>query len=1211
MKNSKRVITAPVYLFSAAAHSFHHLHPALDPITGRIAQQLYQQSNIAMQGFEATNLPDSSFDLAIGNVPFGDYALVDRRYDKHHFHIHDYFFAKTLDKVRPGGLVAFVTSKYTMDKQNPAVRKYIAQQAELLGAIRLPNTAFKANAGTDVTADILFLQKRERPIEIEPDWVHLGQTAEGITVNSYFVEHPKMVLGEMTTESTQYGHDTTCRPYPDRELADLLGEAVQIIHAEIPDYERDDLTQETEGAIPADSAVRNFSYTIHNGSVYYREDSLMLPQQLSDTARSRVKGMIDIRDCTRRLIELQTTDAPEDVFQQEQARLGRLYDTYTAKYGLLSDRANAVAFRDDGSYPLLCSLEVLDKDGKLERKADMFTKRTIRAHEPVSHVDSAADALAVSIAERARVDLVFMEQLSGLDRDRLIADLEGVIFRIPNTENPIRYVTADEYLSGDVREKLALARAAAADSPELEVNVRALEAAQPKDLTASEISVRLGATWIPPDVAQQFIFELLETPSWARSNIQVHYSRHTAEWNVTGKSINKNSIEARVTYGTERISAYHIIEQTLNLRTVRVFDTVLGDDGKEKRVLNPKETAIAQGKQEIIKAKFADWIWEQPERRERLCSIYNTLYNSTRPREYDGSHIRFAGMNPEVRLDTHQANAVARNLYGGNALFGHVVGAGKTYTMIAAAMESKRLGLSNKALFVVPNNIVGQFSSEFLQLYPSANVLMVTARDFEKQNRRKFCARIATGDYDGIVMAHSQFEKLPMSVEWQKNFLREQVDDIMDGISELKESRGDRLTIKQMERARKSIQTRIQKLNEQSRKDDMLTFEELGVDLLFVDEADLFKNLMLVTKMRNVAGIGQSSSQKASDLFMKTRYLDQLTGGRGVVFATGTPVSNTMAEMYTMQRYLQYDMLQNHGLEHFDCWASTFGETVTAMELAPEGTGFRMKTRFSRFYNLPELMNMFREVADIQTKDMLNLPTPTVHVRTVTAKPSQQQRDMVQGLAERAEKIRKREVNPHDDNMLLVTNDGRKLALDQRLINPLLPDAPGSKVNLCVENVHRIWQDTADKRLTQLVFVDLSTPKNDGSFDVYNDIKEKLLLRGIPANEIAFIHEADNEAKKQALFGRVRTGGVRVLLGSTAKMGAGTNVQNLIIASHDLDCPWRPRDLEQRLGRAAGTACNPGICPQPPGAVCFSGHILYPRAEFHLQEWVLHSPDFQ
>ena len=1136
----------------------------LDPITGRIAQQLYQNSNIAIQGFETTNLPDSFFDLAIGNVPFGDYALADRRYDKQHFHIHDYFFAKTLDKVRPGGVVAFVTSKYTMDKQNPAVRKYIAQHAELLGAIRLPNTAFKANAGTDVTADILFLQKRDHAIEIEPEWVHLGQTEDGIPINSYFVENPEMMLGEMTTESTRYGHDTTCRPYPDRDLTSLLAEAVQNINANIPDYERDDLAQETEAAIPADPAVRNFSYTIYNSGVYYRENSIMLPQEFSATARSRIKGMIGIRDSARRLITLQTEDAPDSEIQQEQAKLNRLYDTYTAKYGLLSDRANATVFREDGSYPLLCSLEVLDADGKLKAKADMFRARTIRPHVPVTHVDSSADALAVSIAEKARVDLVFMEQLSGKSEENLAMDLAGAIFQEPVSGE---WQTADEYLSGNVREKLAQAKEYADTNPAFEVNVKALEAAQPKDLTAAEISVRLGATWVPTEDIQQFVYELLKTPWHSQYNIKVHYSQYTAEWSITSKSMDKNSIEARLTYGTERISAYHILEQTLNLRTVRVFDTVIDNDGKEKRVLNPKETAIAQGKQEIIKAKFVDWVWEQPERRERLCGIYNTLYNSTRPREYDGSHINFVGMNPEIRLDAHQANAVARKLYGGNSLYGHVVGAGKTYTMIAAAMESKRLGLSNKALFVVPNNIVGQFSAEFLQLYPSANVLMVTARDFEKRNRRKFCARIATGDYDGIVMAHSQFEKIPMSVEWQEDFLRQQVDDINDGIAEMKEQNGERMTIKQMERARKSLQVKIQKLNDQSRKDDMLTFEELGVDFLCVDEADLFKNLMLITKMRNVAGIGQSDAQKASDLFMKTRYLDEITGGRGVVFATGTPVSNTMAEMYTMQRYLQYDTLKMRGLEHFDCWASTFGETVTAMELAPEGTGFRMKTRFARFYNLPELMNMFREVADIQTKDMLNLPTPTVHFRTVTAKPSEQQKAMVQSLAERAGKIRNREVDPRTDNMLLVTNDGRKLALDQRLINPLLPDFPGSKVNLCVENVHRIWQDTAEKRLTQLVFIDLSTPKDGIEFDVYHDIKEKLLLRGVPADEIAFIHEAKNEAQKQALFGRVRTGAVRVLLGSTAKMGAGTNVQNLIIASHDLDCPWRPRDLEQRLGR--------------------------------------------
>ncbi|MCL2301564.1 MAG: SNF2-related protein [Firmicutes bacterium] len=1169
----------------------------LDPITGRIARQLYQSANIAVQGFETTELPDSFFDLAIGNVPFGEYSVADRRYDKHKFHIHDYFFAKTLDKVRPGGVVAFITSKYTMDKQNPAVRKYIAQHAELLGAIRLPNTAFKANAGTEVTADIIFLQKRDRALEINPDWVHLGQTDDGITVNSYFTEHPEMILGEMVMESTQYGHDTTCRPFPDRDLADLLGEAVQNIHAEIADFERND-QPETEGAIPADPSVRNFSYTIYKSNIYYRENSIMVPQELSATAYSRIRGMIGIRDSARRLIEFQTGDMPENEIQREQARLGVLYDTFTAKYGLLSDRANAAVFRDDDSYPLLCSLEVLDKDGKLERKSDMFSKRTIRPHVPITHVDTAAEALTVSMAEKARVDLGYMSDLTGFSQEKLIGDLQGVIFRdLGNGQYSEReqwqmgaeeqqgaelyletreFVTADAYLSGNVREKLSFAYKLREMwtnnnlhglAEQITINIEALEAAQPKDLTASEISVRLGATWVPTDVVQDFIFELLEPGYWAQREVQVHYSQYTAEWNITGKSVDKHSIAARVTYGTDRISAYHIIEQTLNLRTVKVFDTVIDEDGKEKRVLNAKETAIAQGKQEIIKAKFLDWVWDDPDRRERLCGIYNSLYNSTRPREYDGSHIQFVGMNPEKHLDAHQKNGVARHLYGGNTLLAHVVGAGKTFTMVAAAMESKRLGLSHKGLFIVPNNIVGQFASEFLQLYPSANVLMVTAKDFEKQNRRKFCARIATGDYDGIVMAHSQFEKLAMSVEWQKDFLQRQVDDLAEGIADIKWQDGERVTVKAMERIRKSLQTKIQKLNDQDRKDDMLTFEELGVDLLFVDEADLYKNLMLVTKMRNVAGIGQTDAQKASDLFMKTRYLDALTGRRGVVFATGTPISNTVAEMYTMQRYLQYDTLVAHGLEHFDCWASTFGETVTAMELAPEGTGFRMKTRFAQFHNIPELMAMFREVADIQTADMLNLPTPKVNYHVIKAKPSEQQRDMVQGLAERADRIRKREVAPTEDNMLLVTNDGRKLALDQRLVNPLLPDVPGSKVNLCVENMFRIWQDTAAKRLTQLGFVDLSTPKDGIEFDVYHDVKEKLLLLGVPSDEIAFIHEAKNEAQKQALFGRVRTGAVRVLLGSTAKMGAGTNVQDLIKAMHDLDCPWRPRDLEQREGR--------------------------------------------
>jgi len=1158
----------------------------LDPVTGRIAQQLYQNNNIVIQGFEHAELPDSFFDLAIGNVPFGEYSVHDRRYDKHHFHIHDYFFAKALDKVRPGGIIAFITSKYTMDKQNPAVRKYIAQHAELLGAIRLPNNAFKANAGTEVTADIIFLQKRDRMIDIDPDWVHLGQADNGITVNSYFAEHPEMMLGTMSVESTQYGYDTTCQPFPDRDLADLLDRAAQSIHAEIPDYERDEPRRDfalEEESIPADPDVRNYSYTIVKGKVYYRENSRMVPQELSATARSRVKGMIEIRDCARKLIELQTENAPDDIIQREQASLNRLYDNYTAKYGLLNDRANATVFREDGSYPLLCSLEVLHEDRNLKAKADMFSKRTIRPHAPITHVDTAAEALTVSLGERARVDLDFMSQLTGLEHERLITDLEGVIFRLPNTAAPIQYVTADDYLSGNVREKLAQARAAQAalSDGSFDGNVRALEAAQPTDLTASEISVRLGATWVPPDVVKQFMFELLETGYWEKKSIQVHYSQYTADWSVTGKGMDKGNLAAEVTYGTKRLNAYYIIEATLNLRTVRVFDKEEGPDGKEKRVLNVRKTAIAQEKQEIIKAKFVEWIWDDPRRRDWLCGIYNSLCNATRPRTYDGAHLRFPGMNPEIRLDAHQVNAIARHLYGGNALFGHVVGAGKTYTMIAAAMEAKRLGLCHKAMFVVPNNIVGQFAAEFMQLYPSANVLMVTEKDFEKRNRRKFCARIATGDYDGIVIAHSQFEKISMSEAWQDRFIRDQIRDITNGIIEMKEQKGERVAIKAMERVKASLQTRLQKLHDRSRKDDVLSFEELGIDLIFVDEADCFKNLAFVSKMRNVAGISQGDAQKASDLFMKCRYLDAQTGGRGVVFATGTPVSNTMAEMYTMQRYLQYEALVARGLEHFDCWASTFGETVTAMELAPEGTGFRMKTRFSRFYNLPELMNMFREVADIQTADMLNLPTPKVRFHVVAAKPSEEQREMVQELAARAEKIRNREVNPKEDNMLLVTNDGRKLALDQRLANPLLPDFAVSKVNLCVENALRIWRDTTDKHLAQLVFIDLSTPKsgsprspqalwgdNDGvEFDVYHDIKEKLLLQGVPADEIAFIHDAKNEAQKQALFGRVRSGQVRILLGSTAKMGAGTNVQDLLIAIHDCDCPWRPRDLEQRAGR--------------------------------------------
>ena len=1161
----------------------------LDPITGRIARQLYQQNNISVQGFESTDLPDSFFDLAIGNVPFGDYSVADRRYDKHKFLIHDYFFAKALDKVRPGGVVAFITSKGTLDKQNPAVRRYIAQRAELLGAIRLPNTAFKANAGTEVTTDIIFLQKRDRAIETDPDWVHLGQggaaeresfspsggnersaardDADGIPINSYFVDHPEMVLGEMVTESTAYGHDTTCNPFPDRDLADLLDEAVQNIHAEITDYERDH-PQEDE-SIPADPSVRNFSYTICNGKIYYRENSRMVPQELSVTARSRVTGMIGIRDCTRQLIEWQTEGAPDEIIQREQARLNSLYDAYTKKYGLLSDRANGSVFREDSSYPLLCSLEILDEDGKLKAKADMFTKRTIRPNVPVTHVDTAAESLAVSIAEKARVDLAYMSELSGIRENDLIRELEGVIFFDCGTSSVNPYVTADEYLSGNVREKLKTAMEAQKAFPDgrYDSNIRALEASQPKDLTAAEISVRLGATWVPPEDIRQFIFELMGTPKWMRDDIKVGYSHITAEWGIEGWRLDRSNVKGTNTYGTRRKNAYEIIEATLNLRDVRVFDRGTDAEGREISVLNKKETTIAQAKQEAIKQAFQDWIWRDPNRRARLVQSYNERFNSTRPREYDGRHINFVGMNPEISLRPHQVNAIARILYGGNTLLAHEVGAGKTYEMVAAAMESKRLGLSHKSMIVVPNHIIEQFAAEWLQLYPSANILVATKKDFETRNRRKFCGRIATGDYDAVIIGHSQFEKIPMSTEFQRRVLQDQLNEILWGIEEAAKEKGERFTVKQLEKTRKSIEAKLKKLNDQSRKDDVVTFEQLGVDRVFVDEAHNYKNLFLFTKMGNVAGIAQTEAQKSSDLFMKCRYLDEQTGGRGVVFATGTPISNSMVELYSIMRYLQYDTLERNELHHFDAWASTFGETVTAIELAPEGSGYRAKTRFAKFYNLPELMAIFREVADIQTADMLNLPVPKANFHIVNVPPSDLQKEMVQGLAERAEKVRKKAVDPRTDNMLRITNDGRKLALDQRLMNPMLPDHPDSKVNACVKNVYDIWERTAEKRSAQLVFCDLSTPKGDGSFNVYDDIRAKLIARGVPEAEIAFIHDADSEVKKKELFAKVRAGTVRVLLGSTAKMGAGTNVQDRLIALHDLDVPWRPSDLAQRLGR--------------------------------------------
>jgi len=1157
----------------------------LDSITGRMAKQLYQQASIAVQGFEETNLPDSFFDLAIGNVPFGSYGVADKKYDKYKFYIHDYFFAKTLDKVRPGGIIAFISSKGTMDKQNPEVRKYIAQRAELLGAVRLPNNAFLANAGTEVTTDILFLQKRDRVIDIEPDWVHLSTTEDGVPINQYFAANPDIVLGTMAFDDRMYGNqsETTCIPYEGADLSELLREALENVHAEITEYELDDVTEQADTSIPADPNVRNFSLCLVDGEIYYRENSRMNKVEVSVTAANRIKGMIAIRNCVRELIEYQTEDYSDEIIREQQRKLNRLYDDFVAKYGLLSSRGNNMAFSDDSSYCLLCSLEILDENGELERKADMFTKRTIKQRTVVTHVDTATEALAISIAEKACVDLDLMQSLTGLSQEQLVKDLEGVIFRSLGEQDPAHvpkdffdisrcpFVTADEYLSGNVRNKLRLARGLAQMRPDLAAqiapNITALEAVQPKDLDASEIDVRLGATWLPPEVVKDFIFEHLETPHMYRRYIDVFYSSYTANWNVKGKGDDRSdNIKANVTYGTKRINAYKIIEETLNLRDVRIFDTVY-EDGAEKRVLNKKETAIAQQKQETIKEAFQSWIWKDPQRREQLTRLYNDRFNSIRPREYDGSHIRFTGMNPEITLRKHQVDAVAHILYGGNTLLAHCVGAGKTYEMTAAAMENKHLGLCNKSMFVVPNHLTEQWAGEFLQLYPSANILVATKKDFETKNRKKFCARIATGDYDAVIIGHSQFEKIPISAERQKRQLQEQIAEITNGIQELKEERGERYAIKQLEKTKKTLKLKLDKLNDTSRKDDVVTFEELGIDRLFVDEADFYKNLFLYTKMRNVAGLSQTEAQKSSDMFAKCRYLDELTEERGIIFATGTPISNSITEMYTMQRYLQYKALRINGLQHFDCWASTFGETVTAIELAPEGTGYRAKTRFARFYNLPELMNMFKEIADIKTADMLNLPVPKANYHNVAVKPSEFQQNMVAKLAERAERVRNRMVEPNEDNMLKITNDGRKLALDQRLANPMLPDHEDSKVNACVGNVFRFWRENRDKSLTQLVFCDLSTPKGDGNFNVYDDVKQKLVFQGVPADELAFIHNADTETKKKELFAKVRKGQVRILLGSTFKMGAGTNVQDKLIALHDLDCPWRPRDLEQRSGR--------------------------------------------
>ena len=1141
----------------------------IDSLTGRIAKQLYQKANIAIEGFEKTNLPDDHFDVVLGNVPFGEIRVNDSRYNAQKFLIHDYFFAKALDKVRAGGVVMFITSKGTMDKASPEVRKYIAQRAELLGAIRLPDNTFKANAGTEVTSDILILQKRDRVMDIEPDWVHLDTDENGVTMNRYFVEHPEMVLGEIKMENTRFGtFEPVCKARKDIPLSELLSNAVQRINGEIPELDNrvDEISDEQELSVPADPNVRNFSFTLVDGRVYFRENDRMQPASVSMTAENRIKGLIQIRDCVRKLIEYQTDDYPEEMIRTEQENLNRLYDVYTAKYGLINSRGNYLAFASDESYFLLCSLEVLDDEGNFKRKADMFTKRTIKPHREVTSVETASEALALSIGEKARVDLPYMEQLTGKTQAELVQDLQGVIFKVPNCEH-VSYVAADEYLSGNVRNKLTVADLAAKNDPELAVNVEALEKVIPKDLSAAEISVRLGATWIPQEDIQRFVMELLTPSSYAAGRLKVRYTPINGDWFIENKSSDMGNVKADSTYGTKRASAYRIIEDTLNLRDTRIFDYVYDEHGNKKAVFNAKETTAAQAKQEVIKQAFQDWIWKDPERRNRLVRYYNDTFNSVRPREYDGSHITFGGISPEITLRPHQVNAIAHILYGGNTLLAHKVGAGKTFEMVAAAQENKRLGLCQKSMFVVPNHLVGQWASEYLRLYPSANILVTTKRDFETGNRKKFCGRIATGDYDAVIIGHSQFEKIPMSIGRQREQLEKQLDDIEHGIDDVQASKGEQFTVKQLMKTRKAIKTKLEKLNDTKRKDTVIDFEQLGVDRLFIDESHFYKNLYLYTKMRNVGGIAQTEAQKSSDLFMKCRYLDEITGNRGTVFATGTPVSNSMVELYSVQRYLQYDTLAQNGLQHFDSWASTFGETVTALELAPEGTNYRAKTRFAKFYNLPELMQMFREVADIQTADMLKLPVPKVNYHNIKTKPSEIQTEMVASLAKRAEKVRARLVEPNIDNMLKITNDGRKLALDQRMIDPMLPDDPESKVNACVDNVYRIWEEHADTKATQLVFCDLSTPKNDGTFNVYDDMREKLIARGIPAEQIRFIHEATTNAQKKELFGKVRSGEVRVLFGSTPKMGAGTNVQDRLIAIHNLDCPWRPSDLEQRQGR--------------------------------------------
>ena len=1143
----------------------------LDDLSGRIARQLYQKSSIAVQGYEKTAFPDNFFDVAIGNVPFGQFHVPDKRYDRLNFPIHEYFVAKALDQVRPGGVIAVVTSSYTMDKRTASARKYIAQRAELLGAIRLPNNAFKAAAGTEVVSDILCLQKRERMVDIEPEWVHLATNEDGIQMNSYFIDHPDMVLGEMKMVSGPFGPTPTCEPYPEQPLEALLAEAVQNVHGEITAYDREEELEGEDHSIEADPAVRNFSYTLVDGQIYYRENSRMNPVEVSKTAESRIRGMIELRDCVRTLLEYQTEDYPDEEIKAQQAKLNALYDAFTRKYGLINSRGNAIAFDQDSSYFLLCSLEILDEDRNLKRKADLFTKRTIRSHKPAEKVDTAVEALALSIGEKANVDMDYMGRLTGKDEETLFSDLKGVIFLNPaytgENDGHEKYLPADEYLSGNVRQKWTVAQGKAEQDPQYQINADALAQVQPTDLTASEISVRLGATWLDTEYVRRFIFETLGTPRSAQWGMEVHYSKITGEWRIEGKSKDRGNVKAISTYGTQRINAYEIIETTLNLKDVRIFDYQYDEEGRRIAVLNKKETAIAQSKQELIKDAFAEWIWKDPDRREAICKTYNILFNSNRPREYDGSHISFSGMNPEITLRKHQVNAIAHILYGGNTLLAHVVGAGKTFEMVAAAMESKRLGLCQKSLFVVPNHLTEQWATEFLQLYPAANILVATRKDFETKNRKKFCGRIATGDYDAVIIGHSQFEKIPMSVERQRAILEQQIDEIMMGISEAKREKAENFTIKQMMKTQKGLQAKIDKLNDQSRKDDVVTFEELGVDRIFIDESHYFKNLFLYTKMRNVGGIAQTEAQKSSDLFMKCRYLDEITGGRGIVFATGTPISNSMVELYTIQRYLQMNALQEQGLQHFDAWAANYGETVTAIELSPEGTGYRAKTRFAKFYNLPELMSVFKNVADIQTADMLKLPVPEARYHNIALKPSEYQKEIVASLAERAEKVRNRMVDSTEDNMLLITNDGRKLALDQRLVNPMLPSDPNSKAAKCAENVFEIWQRTAGQRSTQMIFCDLSTPKDDGTFSVYDDIHAKLLELGIPENEIAFIHNAKSEVQKKDLFGKVRSGQVRILLGSTQRMGAGTNCQQKLIALHHLDCPWRPSDLQQREGR--------------------------------------------